>query len=294
MKYCFQNKSRYFLSNLYSYASVFCFVLLFVNVCFSQKVAILTPEKNKQSEQFTKEFASSLSAKFNIIDLSLAESVLQSKEFETPFNLTNQNAKNLGVSIGCNFFIIIKTDTLRRTDFGRDEYYESFAAFYLVSSRTGRLNFWKLNKFEEDTPHQASSKLFASINDITNEISEQIKIAKLAELNEKDPKINELPEADSVDSKNFRPPLPYKRLKPKYTATASLYSLVATVDILVDIDENGEVLRTEIVRWAGYELDESVIETVKKMNWRPADRNGKTLPMRVLLRYNFKNIETEQ
>jgi len=29
------------------------------------------------------------------------------------------------------------------------------------------------------------------------------------------------------------------------------------------------------------------------MNWRPGERGGKPLPMRVLLRYNFTKIEKE-
>jgi hypothetical protein len=53
-------------------------------------------------------------------------------------------------------------------------------------------------------------------------------------------------------------------------------------------------MRTQIVRWAGYGLDEAVTETVRRMNWRPATRGGKALPIRVLLRYNFKKIEKEE
>ena len=41
------------------------------------------------------------------------------------------------------------------------------------------------------------------------------------------------------------------------------------------------------------ELDESVDKTVRAMNWRPAERNGKSLPMRFLVRYNFKKIDKE-
>jgi hypothetical protein len=48
-----------------------------------------------------------------------------------------------------------------------------------------------------------------------------------------------------------------------------------------------------ITRWAGFELDESVAKAVRSMNWRPAERNGKPLPVRFLLRYNFKKIEKD-
>jgi TonB family protein len=75
---------------------------------------------------------------------------------------------------------------------------------------------------------------------------------------------------------------------------ANLYAVTATVDATVDLDETGKVLRVEITRWAGYGLDESVEETIRKMQWRSATRDGKPLPIRVLLRYNFKKIETDE
>jgi TonB family protein len=58
--------------------------------------------------------------------------------------------------------------------------------------------------------------------------------------------------------------------------------------VLVDIDANGKVGRIEIARWAGYGLDESVINTVKQIDFFPAMRDGVAIPMRVLLRYNFR------
>lgn len=105
--------------------------------------------------------------------------------------------------------------------------------------------------------------------------------------------IEEVPEAGSSEAKNLHPPMPYKRIRPECTREAYYYSIRATVDAVVDIDRNGAVTALEIRRWAGFGLDESVIEAINKMNWRPAERNGKTLPMRVLLRYNFTKIEKE-
>ena len=56
----------------------------------------------------------------------------------------------------------------------------------------------------------------------------------------------------------------------------------------MDVDEKGEVGRVEIARWAGYGLDESVLATVRQLHFFPAMRNGRAIPMRVLLRYNFR------
>jgi hypothetical protein len=43
-----------------------------------------------------------------------------------------------------------------------------------------------------------------------------------------------------------------------------------------------------VVRWAGFGLDEATVATVRQMHFFPAMRNGTALPMRVLLRYNFR------
>ena len=86
--------------------------------------------------------------------------------------------------------------------------------------------------------------------------------------------------------------MPVARTAPRpeqnFPESAARAEVEATVDVLVDIDARGEVGRLEIARWAGYGLDESVIDTVKQMHFFPAMRDGVALPMRVLLRYNFR------
>ena len=225
----------------------------------------------------------------------MSKAAFSSVETENPFNLYVKEAKNIGARIGCNYFILVKSETLRRSSFEKNKYYESYAAVYVVSSRTGRLVFWKLKSFEDDLPSRAETKLSESVAALAKEVKKEIKSAEIKEINESlNTKINEIPDENSAEAKGFRSPLPYKRIKPKYTEIAQSYKLAATVDILVDVGETGEILRTEIVRWAGYGLDESVEKTVREMNWRAADRNGKSLAMRVLLRYNFKDIRTDE
>ena len=151
---------------------------------FSQKVAILTPQKNAQARKFAENFGSSLAKHLNIVDLSLAESVLEVKDLADPYNLTVEQSKNLGVSIGCNFFIVIKTNNQRRSSFARKEYYESYATLYLVSSKSGRLVYWKHQTFEEDTIPLAKTKLFSSISDLAFELRQKITYSINAEINE--------------------------------------------------------------------------------------------------------------
>ncbi len=260
----------------------------------AQKIAILTPEKNAESENFAGKLETSLSGKFKILDKSLSDAAFNSSIYEKPFNLSLEESKNIGAAIGCDFFLLIQAKNLRRFSLEKKEYYEAFAAVYVVSSRSGRLIFWKLVKGEAKTADEAEKLLFNEAGNLASEIAENIKKTEKTEISEKNAdKLEELPKENSPDAKNFRPPLPYKRFSPQYTETANLYSVEATIDILLDVDENGEILRTEISRWAGFGLDESVKKTVSEMNWRPASRDGKTLPMRILLRYNFKKLDKD-
>ena len=58
--------------------------------------------------------------------------------------------------------------------------------------------------------------------------------------------------------------------------------------MLVDLDKDGEVSRVEVTRWAGFGLDEATVNTVRQLHFFPALRDGVAIPIRVLLRYNFR------
>lgn len=267
----------------------FFFSCLLPAVDAQSKIAVLVPEKNAQSQTFAEKLEISLSNNSRVLDGSLSAAAFRSAQYEKPFNLPRKESKNIGAAIGCDYFLLVKSDTLRRYSFSKKEFYESYSVVYAVSSRSGRLVFWKLTNGEAETAEKAQRKLFDSIKGLAAEISNKLKITSGEEPDEKPAvKLEELPADNSPEAKNFRSPLPYKRIRPEYTKIANLYGVEATVDAEVDVDENGKVLSIEIVRWAGFGLDESVTETIRKMQWRPASRDGKSLPLRVLLRYNFK------
>ena len=60
------------------------------------------------------------------------------------------------------------------------------------------------------------------------------------------------------------------------------------MDVAVEISADGRVGHVEVVRWAGFGLDEEVVSTVRRMRFRPAERDGEPVAVRVLLRYNFR------
>jgi TonB family protein len=101
--------------------------------------------------------------------------------------------------------------------------------------------------------------------------------------------IEEAPEDEkAAEVQGIRPPRPYRRLRPDYPASAGRADAEATVDVAVDVGADGEVSNIQVVRWAGFGLDEVTVATVRQLHFFPAMKNGAPIPMRVLLRYNFR------
>ena len=251
-----------------------------------QRIAILTPERSPLTDTFTKELQKALENKFNVLDGSLAAAAYDSQKVETPFNQTIETAQRIGTVIGSDHFLLIKTDVSRRTSSALPSYYEASAFIWVVNSRTGNLIGWLHSAKHADTAADAESLLVRSTSETVDAVEASIKTA---------PTFESSPDFEMFDpdSKALRPAMPYKRVKPEYTSTAYLFDVKATVDAIVSIDEKGVVRHIDIARWAGFGLDASVIDAIGRMNWRAGERNGKPLPMRVLLRYNFTKIEKE-
>ncbi|CAN5613980.1 hypothetical protein BH10ACI3_BH10ACI3_00800 [soil metagenome] len=252
---------------------------------------MLTPDDTEQSRKFVERFEERFSDKIKLLDDSLSLAAYRAVSPQAPFNLTAEESKRIGAAIGCDVFIMVRSYTQRRSAYRRPEYYESYAPIYVVSSRTGRLLYWKLLSFEDIKPDKSLKMLNEAAAPLAAEIADKIGPAIKAEIAEPLPRtIEEVPDVDSPAAKNFKAPIPFRRIKPEYTTQASLYDVTATVEMTVDLDATGSILRTEVTRWAGFGLDESVEKAVRAMNWRPAERDGKPLPMRFLLRYNFKKL----
>jgi len=266
------------------------FALIFSSLPVAAQItAFLTPDKAESSNAFAEKLENSINSNLKLLDNSLAASAYLSVSPPTPFNLTTDESKRIGAAIGCDVFILVRSATVRRSAFQRAEYYEAYAAIYVVSSRTGRLIFWKLQKFEAAKPDLASKMLDDSAASLASEIVLNTKTAIRNELADPDPpKMEEVPDENSPAAEDFRAPVPYRRIKPEYTTQAALFDIKATVDLLVYLDEKGTILKTETTRWAGFGLDESVEKNVRSMNCRPAMRGGKPLAMKFLVRYNFK------
>lgn len=234
---------------------------------------------------------------FDVIDPDQARAAALGAGFEGSLNLTLQQARDLGAAVGCDFYFIGEAQTVRRSPSTKPIYFESYATIFLVSARTGRLVLWERPTVQRDSPEEAETALRALLS--TEETRHRFVVAlRRAQEDERAERVNAvesgpqiievMSDDNSEANKDVRAPRPYRRLKPPYPQTAAAAEVEATVDVLLDIDARGEIGRVEIARWAGYGLDQSVIDTVRQMHFFPAMRDGVAIPMRVLLRYNFR------
>ncbi|HEX8397046.1 MAG TPA: energy transducer TonB [Pyrinomonadaceae bacterium] len=244
----------------------------------------------KFHERFRAEAAKQNSVR--LIDEDLSLSAMRGLNYKAPFNLSLEEAKNLGAAIDCEFFFVVKSDTVRRSSFKKDVYFESYASIFLVSTRTGRLIAWENPAQEADKLEDAEKHLLREADKIAGRFLAQLQIAAAREREERaaPPKISNFLEifGETAENENIRTPLPYKSLKPAYTDAAARFEIEAAVEAAVDLNAAGGVENVEIVRWAGFGLDEETIKIIKKMQFRPALRNGSAIPVRFVLRYNFR------
>jgi TonB family protein len=261
------------------------------------RIAILDFGETKTVARVADNLATVLAshAELKLLDRVESHDAARGSGYNGSLNLTLAEARDLGAAMGCDFYLTGDAQTVRRSPSSGAIYYEAYASLFLVSAHTGKLILWNGTHFEASSPEAAERALLAELNQRAQTYVAALHAAQDKEIPERAltrqsdaPAIEEAPDEETARAQNMRLPQPFRRLQPAYTADAAHYEAEATVDVTVDLDGGGEVMRVEVVHWAGYGLDESTISTVRQLHFRPAMRDDKPLPMRVLLRYNFR------
>lgn len=258
----------------------------------TSRIAFYSPSEGIQG--YCASLENRLSGSFKIADRSMVETAVNASHIENIFNLSREESRRLGASIGVERFVLMRTAKQRRAEIDGPGYIEAFAVYYVVDTRSGALAAFGLKSVRGDTDEAAEKALFAESGNIAADIENALRISR-SRLDVPLPAgAIEMPETGEFDPNRLKLPIPYRRIKPAYPQLASLYAVAATIEIQVDIDADGRIVSTSIEKWAGFGLEESVENAVRAMSWRPAMRDGKPLAMRVLLRYNFAKIEKDE
>jgi TonB family protein len=242
--------------------------------------------------------ASLRSDNLQLLDSDQARAAARGAGHVPSLNMAVPEARTFGAVIGSDFYILGDAQTLRRSPSSGKTYFESYASIFLVSSRTGRLVSWQRPNFQSSTAIESEKLLLSTL--AQNPLKDVLLLAlRRAEKEEQTaraealvrgiPVIQAAPEdEETAAAEGMRLPRPFRRLQPPYPESAAMAEVEAVVDVLVDLDAKGEVNNAEITRWAGFGLDEVTLATVQKLHFFPAMRNGVAIPLRVLLRYNFR------
>jgi TonB family protein len=233
-----------------------------------------------------------------VTDRDQARAAARGAGYGGSLNLSLGEARDLGSALGCDFFILGDAQVLRRSPSTGPIYFDAYASIFLVSARTGRLTTWERPNFRAQSQSAAEQMLVTELSafDVRRRLELSVKRTEEDERGERElttdqqiPIIEEAPDDDKLAAaEGLRLPRPYRRFLPPYPEAAALAEVEATVDVLVDLDAAGEVTRVDVARWAGFGLDQSTVDTVRRLHFFPAMRNDVAVPIRVLLRYNFR------
>ena len=232
-----------------------------------------------------------------VADADLTRAAAKGIGYSGSLNLSIIEARDLGAALATEFYVIGDAQTLRRSSFKTPVYYESYCSVFLISARSGRLLLWDRPSFENTQATAAEAQLseYLSADAFIRRLTDAIRKAHDEERVQRttpvtaEAAIEEAPEDDkTATAQGIRLPRPYRRLRPDYPESAARAEAEAMVDVVVEVGTDGEVGNVQVVRWAGFGLDETTVATVRQMHFFPAMKNGMPIPMRVLLRYNFR------
>ena len=229
-----------------------------------------------------------------IIDGAQSRPALAGVGYDGSTNLSREDARRLGAALGCDFFIIGRAETLTRSEPDSQSYEETLIGLMIVDGRSGQLAVFDLIA-EKLTTREASfegaSKALATrapgyVDLMLAFRAARSRVQPLA--SSADDPVEDVPEEGSARSIGFSPPEFLNRVKPEYTAEADRAGVSATVEATAVFHRDGRVGEVEIIRWAGYGLDESAARAIRQLKFKPAMRDGRAVSVRAVVRYNFR------
>jgi len=232
-----------------------------------------------------------------VLDPELTRAAAKGVGYIGSLNMMLSEARDLGVALSSEFYLIGDAQTLRRSSSETPIFFESYCSIFVISSRTGRLVSWDRLSANSSTSGEAEQKLIGQLAEplLRHLIVMMRRAQQDDQIRPPAPLIEQAPDDEkAAEALGLRLPRPFRRLRPDYPMSAAKADAEATVDVLVDVRADGEVDNVEVVRWAGFGLDEATIATVRQLHFFPAMKNGTPIPLRVLLRYNFRKPATPQ
>jgi TonB family protein len=256
-------------------------------------VVDLVGDEGREVATLLRDLARASNAEIELLDEDLIRAASRGALYAGSLNMSRDEARALGQSFGCDFYVLGKVQVTRRLAAGEQFYFDGLAGLFFVETRTGRLIFFAYEQAKAQNGRQAMDQLKETLKRNWPRYAEamagvrKLQDAAIDSVGQPSPPPVEVL-TDDLAVQGVQQPFFYQRIKPEYTEQADLAGIVATVELEAVFREDGSIGEIEIVRWAGFGLDESAIATVKKLRFKPAERGEKQLTIKGLVRYNFR------
>jgi TonB family protein len=86
---------------------------------------------------------------------------------------------------------------------------------------------------------------------------------------------------------DITPPRLSEVASPDYTAEAKKKKIEGAVTLMIVIDKKGDVVDAKVVKGLGYGLDENAIIAVKEWKYKPAEKDGAPIAVKMEVTVDF-------
>ena len=267
----------------------FAFCLLPFDLVLSQpRIAILN--FNGETEAATQLRKVVSQSEFTLVDPDQMNIALKGAGYSGSLNLTLDEARALGLSIGCDYYVIGLAKVLRRLASEQEFYFDVMVAAFLVETRSGKLLRFSFEKAPVAKENLATQQLAEFAQTIWRQSADAIKSSAQEIANNQRAELYDL-SSDEAAKLNIKPPQFYRRIKPEYSETAEFAGVTATIELQAVFQSDGRIGAIEVIRWGGFGLDESAVATVRQLRFEPAKLNGRSVNVSAVVQYNFRKEE---
>jgi TonB family protein len=86
---------------------------------------------------------------------------------------------------------------------------------------------------------------------------------------------------------DITPPKLREVATPEYTAEAKKKKIEGSVTLLIVVDKKGEVTNAKVIKGLGYGLDENAVVAVKEWRYKPAEKDGEPIAVKMEVSVDF-------
>ena len=227
-----------------------------------------------------------------LLDADLTQAALRGAGYQGSLNMSRDEARALGQALGGDFFVVGKALETRRAADKQQAFYEAAVGLFFVETRTGRLAHFQWLSEKANSEAAARQQLLTALSAAWPACWQAMRVAQQNHQTEIESVGHATPLPEVIRDDELKPsdklPLFSQRFKPDYSEPAAAMNITATVELEAVFQADGNIGEIEVIRWAGFRLDEISVATVKKMRFRPAQQNEKAVSLRGLVRYNFR------